>query len=410
MMSLALPPRLGQQLLRPRYCSSWRSRPARVHRAICVSATSCLVVAGAAASSLRQHARYWRWAQYPRRRQRSGLSRQPNSVVRSAAAAAFRVPSGDYEAMNELLDEHGVAILSNVVSPMEVESVKTLIWDWLIEQGVNRLEPSTWSMTAGGWPQDNDNTGIVCRGGAGQSLASWTVRSLPAVQAAFAAIWNTDDLLSSMDGLIIWRPWQSKPAGVLEEWKTRGSWLHADQNPRKWPDRLAVQGLVALTAANPEETGGFVCVPGSHRPESLQKLIERYGGDRLRKRGDFIPISEDDPLVEQTVALPVQPGDLVLFDSRLVHGSEPAPGFEGAADLRGSGQAAKLDLLRMAVPVCMVARQAVEDAEALHAWRLDAVARGVTTKHWPHKMRSQGQAAGPNYRPPQFTEAMRRVF
>eukprot|EP00929_Paragymnodinium_shiwhaense_P092894 TRINITY_DN52927_c0_g1_i3.p1 TRINITY_DN52927_c0_g1~~TRINITY_DN52927_c0_g1_i3.p1 ORF type:complete len:349 (-),score=50.15 TRINITY_DN52927_c0_g1_i3:709-1755(-) len=276
MMSLALPPRLGQQLLRPRYCSSWRSRPARVHRAICVSATSCLVVAGAAASSLRQHARYWRWAQYPRRRQRSGLSRQPNSVVRSAAAAAFRVPSGDYEAMNELLDEHGVAILSNVVSPMEVESVKTLIWDWLIEQGVNRLEPSTWSMTAGGWPQDNDNTGIVCRGGAGQSLASWTVRSLPAVQAAFAAIWNTDDLLSSMDGLIIWRPWQSKPAGVLEEWKTRGSWLHADSSAclaatgrkacRSSSRGMAAIGCASVATSSPSPR----MTPSSSRPWRYQ--------------------------------------------------------------------------------------------------------------------------------------------
>ena len=32
------------------------------------------------------------------------------------------------------------------------------------------------------------------------------------------------------DGLILWRPWQHKPKEVFETWKTRGSWLHVDQN------------------------------------------------------------------------------------------------------------------------------------------------------------------------------------
>ena len=36
--------------------------------------------------------------------------------------------------------------------------------------------------------------------------------------------------LVPQDGLILWRPWQKKPQQISESWKTRGCWLHVDQN------------------------------------------------------------------------------------------------------------------------------------------------------------------------------------
>ena len=309
----------------------------------------------------------------------------------------FRFCAGDSDAWLPWLREHGVVVLEGALSSVEVERAQELMWAWLEKEnpGVRRGDPATWTMEDGRWPADNSSTGITCVRGAGQSAAAWTVRASAAVQGAFETIWGTASLLSSMDGLILWRPWGEKPSEVREEWRTRGGWLHMDQNLVKRPDLEAVQGLVALSEADPAATGGFVCIPGSHVPEAGEELVDRLGGrGRLRKRGDFLALEPGDPWEPRAVGVCLRPGDLVLWDSRLVHASEPAP--EGAVGA-GSAGGAGAGLLRMAVPVCMVPRASAGTAEeqaALASWRADAVRRGATTKHWPHKQRVQGEAAG----------------
>mmetsp|Transcript_9186 Transcript_9186/g.11571 ORF Transcript_9186/g.11571 Transcript_9186/m.11571 type:complete len:84 (+) Transcript_9186:344-595(+) len=52
----------------------------------------------------------------------------------------------------------------------------------------------------------------------------------------------------------------------LEDWKTRGTWFHVDQNvynPGK-AGRCCVQGLITLTKAD-EYSGGRKVTPGSHK-------------------------------------------------------------------------------------------------------------------------------------------------
>ena len=58
-----------------------------------------------------------------------------------------------------------------------------------------------------------------------QSVTSWvtSINKLQSVQIC-------SDSSRVKDGLILWRPWQQKPQQVSENWKTRGSWLHVDQN------------------------------------------------------------------------------------------------------------------------------------------------------------------------------------
>jgi len=285
-----------------------------------------------------------------------------------------------------------------------------LLWDWLegLGTGIDRHDATTWTTTDGRWPVDNSSTGVVCTGGAGQSLAAWTVRSAAAVRGAFAAVWGTGELITSMDGLILWRPWQQKPAGVAESWRTRGGWLHIDQNVSRRPGREAVQGLVTLTASSPASTGGFVCVPGSHARPVREALVQRHSGYfQAKKRGDYFHLPQDDPLQGRAVGVPAAPGDLVLWDSRLVHASEPAPGREG--DVRDPDQGREqvpLELLRAAVPVCMLPRSCAAEDGGLPAWRRDALRQGVTTKHWPNRRRTQGAAAGPGYVAPELSDVM----
>lgn len=341
--------------------------------------------------------------------------RAPRLATKGLLPESFRFRADD-PAFFPWLEERGVAVLVGAVPAAEVAEIQELVWEWLEGLGVDRSDPASWKVEGGRWPRDNRSegggTGIVATHGSGQSEAAWRVRVTPAVRRAFELIWGTDDLLTSMDPLILWRPWQHKPASVTEEWRTRSAWLHMDQNIVRTPGRCLVQGLVALTVADNATTGGFVCVPGGHRPTVQQRLRERYllegvHGDRrsARRRGDFFPIPEGDPAHSEVVLVPLQPGDLVLWDSRVPHGSEPAAGTADTA-ARPAGAA----LLRMAVPVCMAPRTFAAAPEVLHEWRRDAVRRGVTTKHWPHKMRTQGEPAGPGFVPPRLTDEMLRLL
>ena len=85
------------------------------------------------------------------------------------------------------------------------------------------------------------SNGILHGFGFGQSDFQWKLRLLPAVKEAFAAIWQTDDLLVSFDGGNAFRPWRHK-----REWLTDGGWYHVDQNSLRDDQngKRCIQGVV----------------------------------------------------------------------------------------------------------------------------------------------------------------------
>jgi len=141
---------------------------------------------------------------------------------------------------------------------------------------------------------------------------------LPKVKAAFEAIWGSEELLVSFDGFNIFLPYLLNP-----EWLTKGGWYHVDQNAigkGQKKGRHCVQGFVTLTEAT-EHTGGLVVIPGSHLQHT--EMCERI--EIAQAVGDYVPIPEGDPLLEQQpVLVCAQPGDLILWDSRTVHCNTPA--------------------------------------------------------------------------------------
>ncbi|KAH8066610.1 DNA-directed 5'-3' RNA polymerase [Aureococcus anophagefferens] len=83
--------------------------------------------------------------------------------------------------------------------------------------------------------------GVACEG-------SWAARSAPGVRACFAAVWDgADDLIASMEPLILWRPWRD-PSDAA---RTAGGWLHYDDDEACYDGRTTVQGLAAPRATAP---------------------------------------------------------------------------------------------------------------------------------------------------------------
>ena len=265
------------------------------------------------------------------------------------------------------LDEHGFVVFANALSPVQADHALDLLWDYLegLQTGIDRTDPDSWGDER--WPTAVHG-GILPSLGIGHSAAQWFMRDVDAVKDSFAAVWGTDDLLVSFDGVTVWRPWTRNPS-----WRTNAgpSWLHIDQHPIGRPGKHCVQGVLNLLPTSPA-TGGNVVVPGSqHRFEQIPELYtERLA--RIHPSIDHFRFPKDDPLLKDTqpIMCHMEAGDLLLWDSRTIHCS--SPGLTTPDN--------DTDLLRAASLICMMPR-AKSNAEVI-AQRKAAVANMTSTTNW----------------------------
>ena len=113
------------------------------------------------------------------------------------------------------LDQHGYVVIADVLGGKKnVDRAVSLTWSYLesLGTGIKRDDPATWADEK--WPTVVHG-GILPAHGIGQSAAQWFIRSQPRVKAAFSSIWKTDELLTSFDGMSVWRPWYAN-----EKWRT----------------------------------------------------------------------------------------------------------------------------------------------------------------------------------------------
>ncbi|CAE7350272.1 unnamed protein product [Symbiodinium sp. CCMP2592] len=153
------------------------------------------------------------------------------------------------------LQTDGFAVVRQAAEPADLSRAWDLLWKLMWQEvGWDRRDASTWTdeslarLDPGAWA-----TGILSADRIGR-------------------IWGTDDLLTSFDGINIFRPWQF---GFT---KTEGDWFHVDQG-RGRQGLQAVQGFVSLTDQD-EFTGGLYVVLGSHQnhrlaisPSNFQRLL-----------------------------------------------------------------------------------------------------------------------------------------
>ena len=303
--------------------------------------------------------------------------RQQHSSVKVQAHSPERFEASD-TAMLGYLEEHGYAVVCNALQAdsEEMERIKSEFWDFheMIGGGVRRDDPSTWGRELIAHPA----TGIIAGFGFGQSRFLWSIRTLPVVRAAFEAIWQTEDLITSFDGGNAFRP--------DPDWRTQGGWWHCDQNGTK-PNRagrVCVQGLVLLTPAN-EYTGGFCVMPGTHTQHAA--FSERHPW--AEQQGDFLPVPEgDEILAAGGRLLRAEAGDLILWDSRTIHCNTPA--IAPASEAPAGAVPPRDQLLRLAGYVCFAPSSWCSPDVAEQ--RARAALELVTSTHWPHAYVATGQA------------------
>jgi len=274
----------------------------------------------------------------------------------------------------EELKANGYCVVKGVANATEVEQARGMFWDAFEgnTKGLSRSDISTWQS----WNFSNEigSTGILLEPALLHSKAAWFIRGLPSVKKCFSTIWNTADLIVSFDSLLVWKPWWEN-----KMWTPHTEGLHMDQNPFHKPQFCCVQGMVPLYDVTPQ-TGGLAVVAKSHLENAKFKADYPQWGRIL----DFCILSKKDPMQAHPKVVLCEAGDLILWDSRTVHG-----GIVGTGGTSGSTP----QLARLAQTVCMTPRAWA--TEKVRTQRKLLFEQGKATTHWPHEIRVTATPSGP---------------
>jgi hypothetical protein len=304
------------------------------------------------------------------------------------------------------LQDHGYVVFRNVADAAQVQHSISLFWKFMNRFGAYPSTPSTWDKIP------SNDYGIILQYGIGQSEFLWHTRTLPNVRKAFAAVWDTSDLITDFGGAVVLRPLINNC--TKRKWRTVESWYHVDQNANSKPGLQTIQGSLVMSNQT-RKTGGFVVLPGSWRShDAVSERSSKYWN--ADNDSHFLLVPKNDPIFEKEMPLFVaaQPGDLILWDSRTVHcntiGDEnieqtvvhevESTSTEVTADvtvdvtaydmLQKESQAMEIEiecniptnLQRIVALVSMCPRSFA--TEEVLSQRRKAVHQSQTTTHWPH--------------------------
>merc|ERR1712066_587650 len=137
------------------------------------------------------------------------------------------------------------------------------------------------------------------------------------------------------------------------------------------------------------------------------KVQQKKQFPHLERRGDWCPLYRDEG---DALLLLAEPGDLILWDSRTIHG-----GVVGTGDIGVSGEALEAlpaELARLSVTVAMTPRSWASDLVQLA--RVKGFKKGENFNHSPHEA---GTSTGTvparpqrGFKPPELTPAQRSLL
>ncbi|PYH31928.1 Clavaminate synthase-like protein [Aspergillus neoniger CBS 115656] len=262
--------------------------------------------------------------------------------------------------------KNGCVVIKNVISPERAKYYCDKQIEWLksFDLGFDENDESTWT---------TEHLPISFKGGmyygyaAPHEKIAWEARTEPAVIEIFEKLWETKELLSSFDGMNI-----SLPRRKDVNWSP---WPHCDQNPNR-KGMQAVQGLVNFAPNGPKD-GGLMLMKGSAKlfDEFFAQDRDPYDHEdapppEIKYMDLFLFHQRDLKWFEdrgcKLIKVNMDPGDLVLWDSRTMHYACLPEG----------------DQIRHVQYVCMTPRRfATEKALELKKYCFENY---MGTTHWPH--------------------------
>ena len=240
--------------------------------------------------------------------------------------------------------EEGYVVVKGAVTREQAQQTADFLWEFEEKDPKNQ---DTWYAAPRAEMQMKElaGTGMV---EVYNHQCLWNNRQSQRIYDAFVDIWGTQKLWVTID-----RANLNFPIKPGFEYK---GFIHWDYDPETRPQN--VQGVLALADQTDPEMGGFQCIPWLYRNYDTWKLSQP--ADRNRFQPDL------NGLEDKIVKVPLEAGDLLIFNSTEPHGIRP----------NRSG-----DKVRIAQYISMMPAQ--EDNDALRQWRI---------KSWEDRIAPEGYA------------------
>lgn len=255
----------------------------------------------------------------------------------------------EQDIMMEQLRTQGYMVVPGYLT--DCDDLKEGFWDYLetMNSNLKRTEPSTWT-------KDNlplNTKGLIQHYNVG--FQRFNVDAHMKLKPLFETLYGTSKLWASFDGVSFTQRGQRPVFTDLKDWNEK-KWtktpVHIDQTT---PGFISVQSGLALTDQN-EDQHVFVCIPGSHLHH--ETLLDIWNADaeleyakdecdKLRvpeRHWQVMTPNQISYLREKgldMIRVPLNKGDVVLWDSRTVHSSA------------GYCKTAPVDSVRIQLFVCM---------------------------------------------------------
>lgn len=338
----------------------------------------------------------WPWSSSTSQALHSGRLLEPGMAyfpvmskeeVDSISVSASATP----ESMKAVLNEHGVCLVTGVLTAEECRNFEEL-WqaDLLslvelkgtpaIDQAIlTRLQNDGLAHWPGAWSDGIGRKGSSSQRGTPHGSFAWNVRLHWGVRSVFANIFNVApaELAVGLDCTF----WSAAGTPAPE---SNNEWLHCDQNHRTgltWP---CFQGVLYVWTSEGESTSTTVVWPGSHRQvyerlmddDMPKRLGRRRGGQGIRLC-NLADACLREELTHAAVAasrrVPCPAGSLLVWDSRLIH-----QGWAGGP--------------RLAQPICWEPRIRREEDHGALRRKIYMCAAGVPSSHSSSEARVHGMA------------------
>jgi len=242
-------------------------------------------------------------------------------MEREVIDASFAL--ADEDGYKKYFESHGVVVVRDVLSPEALEATLQEMWGapaLLGDTGVVRDDPETWKK----WPLEAHGFLDLRPGHVEAELSQiWSNRQNPNVVRIFQTLLQHTELrLLQRDRLSMMPPTRDeKRSHEFPERRTKGGWLHWDQNPWSRPGFMGVQGLIALTD-HTLTSGGFLCVP------DFCGQFERWAEENPPQTPDMrgrtlVRVPLEDPVQSRARKVLAPAGSVIVWDSRTPHCNYP---------------------------------------------------------------------------------------
>ena len=201
----------------------------------------------------------------------------------------------------EFWQYNGYIVIKQAVPKSQARKTADFLWEF---DEKNPDDPETWYAPPRAEMKMKELTGTGMVEVYNHRLL-WDNRQYPKVYDAFVDIWGTEALWVTIDRANLNFP-------IRPGFEQKG-FIHWDYDPETKPQN--VQGVLALADQTDEEMGGFQCIPW------LYRNYESWKTTQPDDRNHFQP--DISGLEDKIVKVPMETGDLLIFNSLQPHGIRP---------------------------------------------------------------------------------------